>query len=370
MDFQDKNAGIRFHFLLQGIFPTQGSNMHLLHWQAVSLLLSHLGTPRLGTVEVKTSSDQAYSLFCLSFLFSWKGKKRKKNSYLFFLFHGNIILLPFWFPVSFCGYVASQVALVVKNPLANAGDSGDTSLIPGSGRSAGERNGNPLQHSCQENPMDRGAWWATVHGVTKSWTQLGMCVCTHTHTHIHTHIHIHTCSFADISWMSRSLGTLPLSSSLPSPCLYILTLGNLTRSRDPRSAPPSLNTLRPEPRNSHPSALSHQHHQDWFLFLTSSSPFLPTLTFQVQSLGRIPTSPLPAGLVLRKPGPVSGLHEYSTPCQQAGCQHPEPCHCHALPARGVGDCAPTSQGLPCSSAHLQARKQRPSPNTHTYKAAK
>jgi len=44
--------------------------------------------------------------------------------------------------------------------------------IPGSGRSSGEGNGNPLQYSCLENPMDRGAWWATVHGVTKSWTRL------------------------------------------------------------------------------------------------------------------------------------------------------------------------------------------------------
>ena len=44
--------------------------------------------------------------------------------------------------------------------------------IPGSGRSAGEGNGNPLQYSCLENPMDRGAWWATVHGVAKSRTQL------------------------------------------------------------------------------------------------------------------------------------------------------------------------------------------------------
>ena len=56
---------------------------------------------------------------------------------------------------------------VVKNPPANAGDSG---LIPsrkGSGRSPGEGNGNPLQYSCLENPMDRGVWWATVHRVAK-----------------------------------------------------------------------------------------------------------------------------------------------------------------------------------------------------------
>ena len=52
---------------------------------------------------------------------------------------------------------------------------GDTGLTPGSGRSPGIGNGNPLQHSCLKNSMDRGAWWATVHGVAKSWTQLRVC---------------------------------------------------------------------------------------------------------------------------------------------------------------------------------------------------
>ena len=56
-----------------------------------------------------------------------------------------------------------------KAPVCNAGDLG---WIPGSGRSPGEGNGNPLQHSCLENPMDRGAWQATVHGVAKSRTRL------------------------------------------------------------------------------------------------------------------------------------------------------------------------------------------------------
>ena len=53
---------------------------------------------------------------------------------------------------------ASQVVLVVKNLPANAGDVRDTGLIPGSGRSTGEENGNPLQHSCLGNPLDREAW--------------------------------------------------------------------------------------------------------------------------------------------------------------------------------------------------------------------
>ena len=53
-------------------------------------------------------------------------------------------------------------------PLANAGDAGDEGSIPGSGRSPGKGNGNPLQYSCLESPMDRVAWWAVVHGATKS----------------------------------------------------------------------------------------------------------------------------------------------------------------------------------------------------------
>ena len=59
---------------------------------------------------------------------------------------------------------------VVNYPPANAGDTGDAGSIPGSGRSAGEGNGSPLQYSCLENSMDRGAWGATVQGVAKSRT--------------------------------------------------------------------------------------------------------------------------------------------------------------------------------------------------------
>ena len=64
----------------------------------------------------------------------------------------------------------SQVVLVVKNLPSNAGDIGDAGSIPGLGRYPGVGNGNPLQYPCLENPMDRGSWWATVHGVTKSQT--------------------------------------------------------------------------------------------------------------------------------------------------------------------------------------------------------
>ena len=64
----------------------------------------------------------------------------------------------------------SQVALVVKNPPANAGDVRDPGLIPGLGKSRRGGNGNPLQYSRLENPRDRGAWRATVYGVIKSRT--------------------------------------------------------------------------------------------------------------------------------------------------------------------------------------------------------
>ena len=69
-------------------------------------------------------------------------------------------------------YLGFPGGAVVKNLPASAGDSRDASSIPGSGSSPGVGNGNPLQYPCLENSMDRGAWGATVHGVTKSWTWL------------------------------------------------------------------------------------------------------------------------------------------------------------------------------------------------------
>ena len=76
----------------------------------------------------------------------------------------------------------SQVALVLKNLPANAGDVRDVVSFPGSGRSPGGGHGNPPQYSCLENSLDRETWWATVHRVAQSQTQLKQ-LSTRTHTH-------------------------------------------------------------------------------------------------------------------------------------------------------------------------------------------
>ena len=66
--------------------------------------------------------------------------------------------------MSYLGFLDGSI---VENLPANAGDKGDAGSVPGWGRSPREGNGNPLQCSCPRNPMDRGAWWTLVHGVTK-----------------------------------------------------------------------------------------------------------------------------------------------------------------------------------------------------------
>ena len=96
-------------------------------------------------------------------------------------------------------HMASQVVLVVKNLPANAGDIREVALIPGWGRSPGGRHGNPLQYSCLENPIDRGAWRATVHGVTKSQTQLKQLS-----MHADTYILAALCVMWDLSFPTRS----------------------------------------------------------------------------------------------------------------------------------------------------------------------
>ena len=67
---------------------------------------------------------------------------------------------------------ASPMVPVVKNPIANTGDAIDVGSIPRLGRFLGERNGNALQYSCLESPMDRGAWPATAHGFARGWIGL------------------------------------------------------------------------------------------------------------------------------------------------------------------------------------------------------
>ena len=71
---------------------------------------------------------------------------------------------------SYLGFLGGTI--VVKNLNANAGDAGNKGLIPGAGKSPGGGHGSPLQYSCLENAIDRGAWQAIVHGVAKSQTQL------------------------------------------------------------------------------------------------------------------------------------------------------------------------------------------------------
>ena len=99
---------------------------------------------------------------------------------------------------------ASQVVPVVKNLPPTAGDVKDSGLIPGSGRSPGGGHGNPLQCSCLENPTDRGAWLATVHGVAKSRARL---------KRLSVHIH-----------------TLPVGSGVPTLALCTPHVRALTKS--------------------------------------------------------------------------------------------------------------------------------------------
>ena len=81
--------------------------------------------------------------------------------------------------------------LAVKSPPANAGDTGKAGSIPGLGRSSEGGHGNPLQHSCLENPMDIEAWRVTVHGITES-DKTKVTWHTHTHTHTtHTHVSLY-----------------------------------------------------------------------------------------------------------------------------------------------------------------------------------
>ena len=95
---------------------------------------------------------------------------RTKFGFLFKLLIIHSFIQPTLISYGYTLQRASQVAQLVKNPTASAGDTGDSVSIPELGRSPGGGNNNPFQYSCLENFTDRGAWQATVHGVAKSWT--------------------------------------------------------------------------------------------------------------------------------------------------------------------------------------------------------
>ena len=84
-----------------------------------------------------------------------------------------------WTELNWSTVVLIPGGSVVKNLPASAGAAGAVGLVLGSGRPPGGGNGNPLQYSSRDNPVDRGAWWATIHGVTKSWTWLTEHACLH-----------------------------------------------------------------------------------------------------------------------------------------------------------------------------------------------
>ena len=107
------------------------------------------------------------------------------------------------------------MALVVKNPPANAGDGRDAGSIPGLGRPPGEGTSNPLQYPCLENSIDRGAWWATVHRVTQSQTQLKR---PSMHARMQSHCQCWRCMRRSIPGLGTSPG-VGNGNPLQCPCL-------------------------------------------------------------------------------------------------------------------------------------------------------
>ena len=155
-----------------------------VHWVSDTIQLSHpLSYPSL--LALNLSQHQS--------LFQWVGclhhvaKVLEYKLLFIILFYYSTLLILYLFynsPHRF-QYLPSQNTCIwgelgfpggstIKNPPANAVDSGVSSLVPGSGRSPGIGNGNPLQYSCLENSTDSGAWRATAHGVTKSRTWLSI----------------------------------------------------------------------------------------------------------------------------------------------------------------------------------------------------
>ena len=196
----------------RGIFPTQGSDPCLLHWQVDYLVLSHQGSqiliaPQIFAVALSCSFNQSDGC-CISVRANTQRNVSPEEEHSSSLMQRHLplcqtffspplqsqsyldVLLLIYFtskPVNLCCvyfcfffFFSTKVeqiggfpgSTVVKNLPVSTGDTGDTSSVPGLGRSPGVRNGYPLQYPCLGNPMDRGVRWASDHGTTESQTRL------------------------------------------------------------------------------------------------------------------------------------------------------------------------------------------------------
>ena len=172
-DSPGQNTGVGCHALLQGIFPTQGSNPGLSHCRWILYCLSHQGSPCCPEEEPEAQRAPLEASVTNGMLSaSSSSPKAPQEQGL-----GPLHVVP---PTTSGHARGSQivlgrgllsctpVGLVVKNPHANAEDRRDASSIPGPGRSPGGGNGNPFQYFCLGNSMDRRAWRVTVHRVAES----------------------------------------------------------------------------------------------------------------------------------------------------------------------------------------------------------
>ena len=164
------------HFLCLGIFPVQGSNLHLLHWQADSLTPCHLGSSNIYIITY------TYNLYIHTHVIftPFQDQKYSLKGYLHFT-HGEIIT-----PPDSHNFLITQVFLTSNPKLSPPPDTVSAFSLHIATHQIldpGEGNGTPLQYSCLENPMDGGAWWAAVHGVPKSWTRLSDFTFTFTSMH-------------------------------------------------------------------------------------------------------------------------------------------------------------------------------------------
>ena len=169
---------------------------------------------------------------------------------------------------------ASQVELVLKNLPGNAGDIKDVGSIPGSGRSPGGGHGKPAQYSCLENPMDREAWWSTVHKVAESWAWLKWL---NMHSRILRNLYYNLHMKESESEAAQSCPTLcdPMNYSLAgSFVLGIFQTGVLewvATSFSRGSSPPRDWTLPPTLQAHLPSELPGTLHMGWWMILPSSA---------------------------------------------------------------------------------------------------